>query len=109
MLSLLDPIELEDLVVFRDDLDPCKFYVLPDQPVIPLEREGEPEFLFIKYVNDLASGAIDLGGGILQFRSTLTIDPARRQRVVDALRARLEQDKAAGRKPLGNAITGTEP
>jgi len=61
MLSLMDPVELEDLVVFRDDEDPRKFYLLPDQPVIPLDDERQPEFLFIKYqdVGETAEQDVD--------------------------------------------------
>jgi len=112
MLSLLDPVEFENTVIFRDDADSRKFYLLPDQPQIPLDDEGNPEFLFIKFIKDVdAAGdsSKDLGGGLLQFRSTLTLDPARKQKIVDALTQRLQQDKAAGKKPFGNSIDSTEP
>jgi hypothetical protein len=110
MLSLMDPVELDDLVVFRDDEDARKFFLLPDQPVIALEENGEPEFLFINIKDlDTVEEGHDISAGWIQFRTVLTIDPARRQRVADALRARLEQEKAEGKKPLGLAITSTEP
>jgi hypothetical protein len=109
MLSLMDPVELEDLVVFRDDEDPRKFYLLPDQPVIPLDDERQPEFLFIKYQDVGETAEQDVMGGWVQFRSVLSIAPERRQRVIDALRTRLEQEKAAARKPFGHAIDSTEP
>jgi hypothetical protein len=112
MLSLLDPVELEDTVILRDDVQPEKFYPLPDQPVIPVDEEGDPEFLFIKYIKDvntLGESERDVGGGLLQFRTVLGIHPDRRQKIVDALRARLEQEKAAGTKPFGHAIESTEP
>ena len=111
MLSLMDPVEMDDLVVFRDDEDPRKFYLLPDQPVIALEEDGEPEFLFIKYIKDLDTlvEGQDIGAGWIQFRTVLGIDAARRRRVTDALRVRLEQEKADGKKPLGLAIASTEP
>jgi hypothetical protein len=109
MLSLMDPVELEDLVVFRDDEDPRKFYLLPDQPVIPLDDEGGPEFLFIKYLDVAEEADRDVMGGWVQFRSVLSISPERRQRVVDSLRTRLQQEKTAGRKPFGKPIDSTEP
>ena len=112
MLSLLDPVEFENTVIFRDDADPCKFYPLPDQPVIPLDEEGDPEFLFIKYIKDvntLDENEPEAGGGLLQFRTVLGMHPDRRKKVVEALRARLEQEKAAGTKPFGHAIESTEP
>ena len=111
MLNLMDPVELEDLVICRDDEDCRKFYPLPDQPVIPLDDEGTPELLFIKYLRDVEEVAEgeELGGGYVQFRSVLTISPERRQRVLAALRARLEEEKAAGKRPFGLQISSTEP
>jgi hypothetical protein len=111
MLSLMDPVELDDLVVFRDDEDPRKFFLLPDQPTISVDEDGEPEFLFVKYIKDLETIADDAeaSGGYIQLRTTLTVGADRRQRVVDALRARLEQEKTDGKKPFGVAITSTEP
>jgi hypothetical protein len=111
VLNLLDPIELEGLVICRDDEDCRKFYPLPDQPVIPLDDEGTPELLFIKYLRDVeeVGEGEEVGGGYLQFRSVLTIAPERRQRVIEALRARLEEEKAAGKRPCGEQITSTEP
>jgi hypothetical protein len=111
MLSIMDPVELDDLVVFRDDEDARKFYVLPDQPVIPNDTDGEPEFLFIRYIKDLETTAENeaSGAGYIQFRTALTTADERRDRVISALRTRLEEDKGAGRKPLGLEITSTEP
>lgn len=111
MLSLMDPIEIDDLVIYRDDEVPHRFFVMPDQPQIPLDDAGVPDFLFIKYkygLDELAEGA-SLGGGYLQFRCSLQVPPERRERVVTALRARLTEDQQAGRKPFGRDITVTEP
>ena len=75
MLSLMDPVEVENIVVFRDDEDARKFYLLPDQPVIAADDRGAPEFLFIRYIKDLAAlgEGQAAGGGYVQFRSTLVI------------------------------------
>ncbi|MFI5099123.1 MAG: hypothetical protein ACHQE5_01190 [Actinomycetes bacterium] len=111
MLSILDPVEIDNLALFRDDEDPRKFYLLPDQPVIVNDDKGVPDFLFIKYIKDLSTtpDGQPIGGGYVQFRTVLTIDDARRARVVDALRQQLTQDQQSGRKPFGNPITSTEP
>lgn len=111
MLNLLDPVEVEGLVIFRDDDDPRKFYLLPDQPVIPHDDRGEPDFLFIRYIKDLQEAADDeeVGAGFVQFRSALVMDPERRQRVLDSLRTRLVDEQAAGYTPFGKPIVGTEP
>ncbi|MEM7481957.1 MAG: hypothetical protein AAF481_12350 [Acidobacteriota bacterium] len=111
MLSVMDPVELEGLQIFRDDEDPRKFYPLPDQPVIPADDEGNAEFLFIKYLKEVDSLTDDeeAGGGFVMFRSVLHLDEERRERVIEGLRTRLEQEKAAGEKPFGHKITNTEP
>ena len=110
MLNLMDPVSLEDLVLFRDDEDPRKFYLLPDQPVLSVDEKGVPDFYFIKYVYDATTHGDDqLGGGYVQFRTVLTVAPDRRDRVIAGLKQQLEQDKQAGKKPFGIAITATEP
>jgi hypothetical protein len=111
MLSLMDPLQLADVVMFRDDEDPRKFYALPDQPVVSLDEDGEPEFLFIKYIRDLESTPEDAeaSGGYVQLRTVLRMDDARRTRIVEELRARLQADQAAGVRPFGLPITSTEP
>jgi hypothetical protein len=111
MLNLLDPVQLEDLVLFRDDEDTRKFYLLPDQPVITTDDRGEPDFLFIRYIKDLQETpeGEDDGAGFLQFRTALVLDPVRRDRVVVALRERLVQEQAAGVTPFGRPVVVTEP
>lgn len=110
MLNLMDPVSLENLVLFRDDEDPRKFYLLPDQPVLSVDAKGVPDFYFIKYVYDATThGEDQLGGGYVQFRTVLTIAPDRRDRVIAGLKQQLEQDKQAGRTPFGVAITATDP
>src|SRR6516162_8095650 len=110
MLNLMDPVSLENLVLFRDDEDPRKFYLLPDQPTLSVDEKGVPDFYFIKYEYDATSHGDDqLGGGYVQFRTVLTIAPDRRDRVVAGLRQQLEQDKQDGKKPFGVAIGATDP
>lgn len=111
MLSLMDPVEIDSLVLYRDDDDPRKFYVLPDQPQIPLDEQGTPEFLLIHYIKDQgARGATEAGaGGYLQLRTSLAVPKERRDRITSALAQRLEEEKRAGKKPFGKTITSTEP
>lgn len=111
MLSIMDPVELENLVLFRDDEDPQKFYILPDEPAIPLDDNGVPDFYFIKYIRDVETtpDGQPLGGGYVQFRTTLTIAGPRKDRVLNGLRTMLTLEKAAGKTPFGNPILGTEP
>lgn len=111
MLNLMDALEVEGIVILRDDEDPRKFYLLPDQPVIPLDDRGIPEFLFIKYIKDVErlNANEAAGGGYVQFRSVLTTPADLRQRVLAALEARLRDEKAAGKKPFGQPISATTP
>jgi hypothetical protein len=110
MLNLMDPVSLEDLVLFRDDEDPRKFYLLPDQPVLSVDEKGVPDFYFIKYVYDATTHGDDqLGGGYVQFRTVLTIAQDRHDKVIAGLKQQLEEDKQAGKKPFGVAITATDP
>ena len=111
MLNLLESVEVDGLVVFRDDEDIRKFYPLPDQPVIPRDDRGEPDFLFLRYINDLSETAPgeDDGAGFVQFRTALVMSPDRRTRLLDALRAQLVDEQANGRAPFGQPVTSTEP
>lgn len=111
MLSLMEPIQIDNLVVYRDDDDPSRFYVMPDQPQIPLDEEGVPEFLFIKYIKDVQETADgeSLGGGYLQFRTSLALSDARQQKVLAALRDQLANEQQSGKRPFGKAIVSTEP
>jgi hypothetical protein len=106
MLSIMDPVDVEDMVVFRDDEDPAKFYLLPDKPVISQDDSGVPDFYFIRY---RGVDATHTEGGYVQFRTVLTISPERRAKVVAALKTQLTQDQAAGRKPFGQTIASTDP
>ena len=114
MLSLLDPVQIDNLSLFRDDQEPCKFYVLPDEPVISCDKDGNPDFYFIHYIKDVdtqpdAATASDLAGGYVQFRTALALPDDRRAKLIAGLRAQLVQDQQAGHKPFGIPITSTEP
>jgi hypothetical protein len=106
MLSIMDPVDVEDLVAYRDDEYSSKFYLLKDEPVISTDAQGVPDFYFIRYRGVDASHK---EGGYVQFRTVLTIAPDRRAKVIAALKAQLTQEQAAGKKPFGLPITSTDP
>lgn len=111
MLNFLDPLSVEGLTLFRDDVDPRTFYVLPDVPGVPVDADGLPEFLFLLYLRD-ASEVKDgeaAGAGYLQFRTVLTLPKDREEKLLAELRTQLSAEQAAGTKPFGNEITLTEP
>jgi hypothetical protein len=111
VLNFLDSLTIDNLTVFRDDLDPRRFYVLPDTPGIPVGEDGLPEFLFLVYLRDAADVTSDdqSGAGYLQFRTVLTLPQARHAALVTSLHTQLVSEQAAGKKPFGNAITITDP
>jgi len=111
MLNFIDPVNVGDLVVLREDQNPHTFYVLPNDPVVPVGEDGAPEFLFLIYTKDLSDvpDTDEAGGGYLQFRTVLSLSDDQRAQVTDALRQLLATEQAAGKKPFGNAITDTEP
>lgn len=57
------------LTIFKDNLDPLQFYYFPQQPVLALNPDGTPSFLFVKYRADLqtAPAGSEPGGGFLNF------------------------------------------
>lgn len=111
MLNLLDRQIIEGLTVYRDDQDVRKFYVLPDTPIISEDPQGNPRFLFIKYVDDREGVAEEneKNGAYTQFHATLGITDERRERLMTGLRERLTEEKRKGIKPFGKTIASTEP
>lgn len=111
MLNFIDPVGVGDLTVLRDDQNPHTFYVLPTAPVVPVDEDGTPEFLFLLYTKDLSDlpDGEETGGGYLQFRTVLTLSDAQRTEVTTALTQLLATEKAAGKKPFGNEITDSAP
>src|SRR5258708_2936069 len=106
MLSIMDPVDIDDLVVYRDDEDPRKFYLLPDEPVISRDPNGVPDFYFVIY-RALEAGRKE--GGYVQFRVVLTISAERRAKVVAALKTLLTQDQPPGPKPSRHPIPPPHP
>jgi len=65
-----NPVRAGELTVFPDVKDGNKYYYLPDKPRLALHPNGEPQFSFLRYVDNVSSeGAEDQkegeGGGIV--------------------------------------------
>ena len=61
--------------VYRDDVNPTRFYVLPGAPRVAIRDDGKPSFSLVWYRRDLTDLSEEdrrtrLGGGIL----TLAVD-----------------------------------
>jgi hypothetical protein len=106
MLSIMDPVDIDDLVIYRDDEQPSTFYLLPDEPVISTDASGVPDFYFIQYRGIDASHK---EGGYVQFRTVLTISPERKAKVIAALSTLLTTERDGGKKPFGLPITSVDP
>lgn len=111
MLNFLDSVTVGDLTVLRDDENAQLFHVFANQPVVAVDPEGLPDFLFILYIKDLSDipDTAEGGGGYVQFRTVLTLSDDRRAQVTAALTELLTHEQAAGKTPFGNPITDTTP
>src|SRR5947208_6467814 len=52
MLTLTNSILFENITVYRDDVNPARFYVLPPKPDIARDADGEPKFAMVIYRHD---------------------------------------------------------
>src|SRR5262249_15059081 len=79
MLTLTGQREVAGCNVYRDDVDPLAFYVMPQSPGIALDAEGRPIFSLVWYRRDLSKLTEEerrtkLGGGILACSVELATD-----------------------------------
>jgi hypothetical protein len=105
MQTQQDPIELDDIIAFRDDQDPHLFYLIPDEVVVTRDQQGHPDLALTLF----RGGDPPKMGGTLELHVALDISPDRRQHAVDGVRARLVWEKANGAQPFGLTIDDTEP
>lgn len=112
MLTLTQPLTLRGFSIFRDDVSPYQFYVLPDQPRVATElRNGTavPIFSLIVYRQDEdrirdPDPSKDVGGGIMTFTAELSIADAEFKRLEREIRVKvfpeLDPDEAAAQITL---------
>ncbi len=100
MITLTGQREIANSSLFRDDVDPLVWYVMPQSPRIALDDTGKPIFSLVQYRRDVSALSEEerktrLGGGILalsvelstteeemaEIRRTLAGDPALHQRL----------------------------
>lgn len=108
--------DVPDVVIYRDDENPRKFYMLAAKPVIlrsnPQDPASRPMIDFIAYTRD-HSGTIpaenDVERGLLQMTVGLEVPPADQQKIRAYLRTRLGLEVARGYRFLGLLLRAGEP
>ncbi len=99
----------EGLTVFGDHADPARFYYLPDRPRLAV-RDGVPQLSFLEFVRseDEVAGGL-AGGGMLTFTAELSVDAARFERCLEALRRLGIESPVLGPAPVrsGRALLVT--
>lgn len=113
MITLTGQREIEGCAVYRDDVDPLAFYVLPQEPRIALDESGKPLLSMVWYRRDVADLTEEerrtrLGGGLLsasvelsatdgqltEIRRQVAADPQVQHRLGATWRGRFEGKEA---------------
>lgn len=108
MITLTGQQQIAKCTVFRDDVSPTLFYVVPPAPRIALDDQGKPIFSMVWYRRDVSKLTDDerktkLGGGILTLSSELSPTDAQLKEIRETLagdpnvlaRANLDKDALA--------------
>ncbi|MGE5178781.1 MAG: hypothetical protein ACM3PF_06805 [Bacteroidota bacterium] len=99
------PVRAADLVCFPDLNDPLSYYYVNDKPHLATDANGKPQFSFLRYVENVRSGATEAearegeGGGIVHAVVALSVPP---EMVADAQRAL--QRTVPGAKLVGPVV-----
>ena len=99
------PVRAADLVCFPDLNDPLSYYYVNDKPHLATDANGKPQFSFLRYVENVRSGATEaearegVGGGIVHAVVALSVPP---EMVADAHRAL--QRTVPGAKLVGPVV-----
>ena len=93
MLSIPVFAEIEGITVFRDDVDPSRFYYLPKAPRLMQGEDGTPMFTFLRYQFPIERDEGEPGGGYLVFSTELTEDSSvLENKIKPVLQARLRSE-----------------
>ena len=75
------PVRAGELIVFPDLNDPLSYYYVNDKPHLATDATGKPQFSFLRYVENVRSGATEAearegeGGGIVHAVVALSVTP----------------------------------
>lgn len=99
------PVRAGELVCFPDLNDPLSYYYVNDKPHLSMDANGKPQFSFLRYVENVRSGAAEAearegeGGGIVHAVVALSVPP---EMIADAQR-QLQRTKP-GAKLMGPVV-----
>ena len=99
------PVRAGELVCFPDLNDPMAYYYVNDKPHLATDANGKPQFSFLRYVENVRSGATEAearegeGGGIVHAVVALSVPP---EMVADAQRQL--QRTVPGAKLMGPVV-----
>lgn len=106
MLTLNQFRDVSNCRVFKDDVDPLSFYVVPFTPRVALDEKGKPIISLVWYRRDISKLTDEerktkLGGGILTLSAELAMTPEQEKAIRGAtagdpdLQQRLSRERAA--------------
>jgi hypothetical protein len=108
MITLTGQREIAQCNVYRDDVDPLQWYIMPQSPRIALDETGKPVFSLVWYRRDVSKLSDEerksrLGGGILALSVELSTTDAEMKELRDTLandpevqaRTGMDKDKLA--------------
>src|SRR6266481_2753764 len=108
MITLTNQREVGGCSIYRDDVNPLLFYIMPQSPRIALDENGKPIFSLVWYRRDVSKLSDEdrktkLGGGILAVSVELATTDDQMKQITDALasdpdvqsRNRMDKDKLA--------------
>ncbi len=100
-------VRVEGLWCFPDASDSLSYYYLPNEASLALDKQGDPEFSFIRYVITQASAANDAnsiqqagGGAILHFLIRYETSDETVTKAEKALKEKLQNDKVKLKGPV---------
>jgi hypothetical protein len=114
MLSLYGSFKVPDVnvMLYRDDENPHKFYMLPERPTIARDDQGKPLFTFILYARDLDRIAPDdreVERGYLALSTQVAVTTEQEQKIRTHLRAMLNNELGRGYRFLRFPVLQAEP
>jgi len=110
MITLTGQREIAGCNVYRDDVDPLAYYIMPQSPRIALDDAGKPIFSLVWFRRDVSKMSEEerktrLGGGIL----TLSVELATTDKQMEEIRTTLAGDPALQTRLASDPHDPTRP
>jgi len=115
MLSLYGSFKVpgvKHVVLYRDDENPHKFYMVPERPTIARDDEGNPLFTFILYARDvdrLAPDEREVQRAYLSLSTQIVVTSEEEAQIRSYLRRKLSEEVAGRYRFLRVPVVRVEP